>query len=335
MRPNTMIVERIASPADVKRLERPEIEILAREIREMLVETCARQRRPSGAEPRRRRTHARAASRARPSHDKLVWDVSHQSYVHKILTGRRDRFGTIRKGGGISGFAMRTESEYDPFGAGHASTAVSAALGMAHARDLTGGDETVVAVIGDGALTGGLAYEALNNAGALKSQFIVILNDNEMSIAPNVGSIASYLSVLRTKPFANFARKTGKMVLDRIPLGGAAKKAIESAELGAMRFISPTEKTAVIFEELGFRYIGPVDGHNFDAVVDALCTARAFDRPVLLHVRTVKGEGLRTGRARFAHLSRRRVPMRSSRATARRRAVRARVRSSKTFSAMR
>ena len=119
-------------------------------------------------------------------------------------------------------------------------------------------------MLGDGALTGGLAYEALNNAGALKSQFIVILNDNEMSIAPNVGSIASYLSVLRSKPFANFVRRTGKMVLKRIPLGGAAKKAIEGAEIGAMHFMGPSEKTAVIFEELGFRYIGPVDGHNYD-----------------------------------------------------------------------
>jgi 1-deoxy-D-xylulose-5-phosphate synthase len=286
-----MIVEKISSPADVKRLRRDEIDVLASEIRGMLVETCA----VNGGHlaPNLGVVELTLALHRvldLPG-DKLVWDVSHQTYVHKILSGRRDRFGTIRKGGGLSGFAMRTESEYDVFGAGHASTAVSAALGMAHARDLQGDDEAVVAVLGDGALTGGLAYEALNNAGALKSQFIVILNDNEMSIAPNVGSIASYLSVLRSKPFANFARKTGKMVLDRIPLGGAAKKAIESAEIGAMRFISPTEKTAVIFEELGFRYIGPVDGHNFDAVVDALCTARAFDRPVLLHLRTVKGKG--------------------------------------------
>jgi 1-deoxy-D-xylulose-5-phosphate synthase len=286
-----MIVERISSPADVKRVDRSDIETLACEIREMLVETCA----VNGGHlaPNLGVVELTLALHRVLDlpHDKLVWDVSHQTYVHKILSGRRERFGTIRKGGGLSGFAMRSESEYDPFGAGHASTAVSAALGMAHARDLTGGDETIVAVIGDGALTGGLAYEALNNAGALRTQFIVILNDNEMSIAPNVGSIASYLSVLRTKPFANFARRTGKMVLDRIPLGGAAKKAIESAEIGAMRFISPTEKTAVIFEELGFRYIGPVDGHNFDAVVDALCTARAFDRPVLMHVRTIKGKG--------------------------------------------
>ncbi|MEO6834889.1 MAG: 1-deoxy-D-xylulose-5-phosphate synthase, partial [Candidatus Tumulicola sp.] len=286
-----MIVEKIVSPADVKRLSRAQIDRLASEIRGMLVSTCA----VNGGHlaPNLGVVELTLALHRvlNLPHDKLVWDVSHQTYVHKILTGRRDRFSTIRKGGGLSGFAMRSESEYDPFGAGHASTSVSSALGMAHARDLTGGDETVVAVIGDGALTGGLAYEALNNAGALKSQFTVILNDNEMSIAPNVGSIASYLSVLRTKPFANFARKTGKLVLDRIPLGGAAKKAIESAELGALRFISPTEKTAVIFEELGFRYIGPVDGHNFDALVDALRTAQAFDHPVLLHIITVKGKG--------------------------------------------
>ncbi len=162
---------------------------------------------------------------------------------------------------------------------------------MALARDLMGGKENVVAVIGDGALTGGLAYEALNNAGALRTPFVVILNDNEMSIAPNVGSIASYLSVLRTKPFANFVRRTGKMMLKRMPLGQAAKKAIEGAEIGAMHFIGPAEKTAVIFEELGFRYIGPLDGHNYDVLVDALQTAKDFERPVLLHVRTVKGKG--------------------------------------------
>jgi 1-deoxy-D-xylulose-5-phosphate synthase len=140
-------------------------------------------------------------------------------------------------------------------------------------------------------LTGGLAYEALNNAGELKTNFIVILNDNEMSIAPNVGSIASYLSVLRSKPFANFVRRTGKEVLKRIPLGGAAKRAIEGAEIGAMHFMVPSEKTAVIFEELGFRYIGPIDGHNYDVLVDALRTAKDIERPVLLHIRTVKGKG--------------------------------------------
>jgi 1-deoxy-D-xylulose-5-phosphate synthase len=286
-----MIVERIDSPADVKRLSRVEIDQLASEIRDLLVRTCAvngGHLAPNLGVVELTLALHRVLDLPK---DKLVWDVSHQTYVHKILTGRRDRFHTIRKGGGLSGFAMRSESEYDVFGAGHASTAVSAALGMAQARDLVGGDETVVAVLGDGALTGGLAYEALNNAGQLKSRFIVILNDNEMSIAPNVGSIASYLSVLRSKPFARFARWTGKMVLDRIPLGGAAKKAIEGAEIGAMHFIAPSEKAAVIFEELGFRYIGPIDGHNFDALIDALQTAKDFDHPVLLHVRTVKGKG--------------------------------------------
>ncbi len=274
-----MVIERIDSPADVKKLRREQIDVLASEIRDLLVRTCA----VNGGHlaPNLGVVELTLALHKvldLPT-DKLVWDVSHQTYVHKILTGRRDRFDTIRKGGGISGFAMRSESPYDPFGAGHASTSVSSALGMALARDLMGGKEIVVAVIGDGALTGGLAYEALNNAGALRSPFVVILNDNEMSIAPNVGSIASYLSVLRTKPFANFVRRTGKMMLKRMPLGQAAKKAIEGAEIGAMHFIGPSEKTAVIFEELGFRYIGPVDGHNYDVLVDALQTAKDFERP--------------------------------------------------------
>jgi 1-deoxy-D-xylulose-5-phosphate synthase len=286
-----MIIERIASPADVKRLRRKEIDVLAGEIRELLVRTCA----VNGGHlaPNLGVVELTLALHRVLDlpNDRLVWDVSHQTYVHKILTGRRERFATLRKGGGISGFAMRSESPYDPFGAGHASTAVAAALGMALARDLVGGKENVVAVLGDGALTGGLAYEALNNAGALKSQFMVVLNDNEMSIAPNVGSIASYLSVLRSKPFANMVRRTGKMMLKRIPLGDAAKRAIEGAEIGAMHFIGPSEKTAVIFEELGFRYIGPVDGHNYDVLLDALQTAKDIDRPVLLHVRTVKGKG--------------------------------------------
>ncbi len=286
-----MLLERINSPDDVKKLSRPEIDKLAQEIRETLIAVCAQN--GGHLAPNLGVVELTLALHRvlnLPS-DRIVWDVSHQAYVHKLLTGRRDRFPTIRKGGGLSGFAMRSESEYDSFGAGHASTSVSAALGMATARDLARRNETIVAVLGDGALTGGLAYEALNNAGHLRTNFIVILNDNEMSIAPNVGSIASYLSVLRSKPIANFARATGKTVLDHLPLGAMAKKAFESAELGAMRFIAPSEKAAVIFEELGFRYIGPVDGHNYDALVDAINTAKAIPRAVLLHVRTVKGKG--------------------------------------------
>ena len=286
-----MVIERVNSPADVKALTREELDVLAREIRDMLVVTCSRN--GGHLAPNLGVVELTIALHRvldLPS-DKLVWDVSHQAYVHKILSGRRDRFHTLRKGGGISGFAMRSESEYDAFGAGHASTSVSAALGMAISRDLAGRDETVVAVLGDGALTGGLAYEALNNAGQLHTNFIVILNDNEMSIAPNVGSIASYLSVLRSKPLANFVRERAKDVFGHMPLGGAARKAFASAEMGAMRFVSPTEKTAVIFEELGFRYMGPFDGHNLDTMIDALETSKALDRPVLLHVRTKKGKG--------------------------------------------
>ena len=286
-----MIIERIDSPADVKALTREELDILAREIRDMLVVTCARN--GGHLAPNLGVVELSIALHRvldLPK-DKLVWDVSHQVYVHKLLTGRRDRFHTIRKGGGLSGFSMRTESPYDQFGAGHASTSVSAAYGMAIARDLAGADETIVAVIGDGALTGGLAYEAINNAGALNANFIVILNDNEMSIAPNVGSVASYLSVLRSKPFANFVRERAKGVFEHMPFGGAARKAFASAEMGAMRFVAPSEKAAVIFEELGFRYMGPFDGHNVDVLVDALETAKHFDRPVLLHVRTIKGKG--------------------------------------------
>lgn len=286
-----MVIERIERPADVKALSREELDALGREIRDMLVVTCSRN---GGHLAPNLGVVELTLALHRVLHlppDKIVWDVSHQSYVHKILTGRRDRFHTLRQGGGISGFSMRSESPYDVFGAGHASTSVSSALGMAIARDLAGRDETIVAVLGDGALTGGLAYEAINNAGQLGSNFIVILNDNEMSIAPNVGSIASYLSVLRSKRFANAAREKAKDVLHRLPFGRIARKALEAAEMGAMHFVSPAEKTTVIFEELGFRYMGPVDGHNIDALVEAIEAAKGIEGPVLLHVRTLKGKG--------------------------------------------
>lgn len=286
-----MILQRIDSPADVRRLSRPEIEALAGEVRDLLIRTCSQN--GGHLAPNLGVVELTLALHRvlKSPPDKIVWDVSHQTYVHKLLTGRRERFHTIRQGGGLSGFSMRSESPYDSFGAGHASTSVSAALGMVVARDLNREQSTIVAVLGDGALTGGLAYEALNNAGQLKSNFIVVLNDNEMSIAPNVGAIASYLSVLRSKPFANFAREKTKDVLEHIPFGETARKALESAEVAAMRFVAPAEKATIIFEEMGFRYIGPTDGHNFDALVEALETAKHLPGPVLLHVRTVKGRG--------------------------------------------
>jgi 1-deoxy-D-xylulose-5-phosphate synthase len=286
-----MILERIATPADVKRLRRPELDTLTEEIRATLIRVCAANGghlAPNLGVVELTVALHRVLDLPR---DTVVWDVSHQAYVHKLLTGRADRFATLRQAGGISGFSMRSESEYDAFGAGHASTSISAALGMAVARDLKGGNETVVAIIGDGALTGGLAYEAINNAGLMKSNFIVILNDNEMSIAPNVGSIASYLGVLRSKPLFTRGREITKGLLDHVPLGDTARRALSTAEMAAMRFVSSEHKAPVIFEEMGFRYIGPIDGHDLDTLVDVISNARKINGPVLLHVKTVKGKG--------------------------------------------
>jgi 1-deoxy-D-xylulose-5-phosphate synthase len=286
-----MILDRISSPNDVKRLSRPELEQLAAEVRETLIRVCA----ANGGHLAPNLgvvelTIALMRVLDLPK-DVICWDVSHQSYVHKLLTGRYDRFHTLRQAGGVSGFSMRSESEYDAFGAGHASTAISSALGMATARDLAGRSETVVAVIGDGAMTGGLAYEAINNAGLLKTNFLVILNDNEMSIAPNVGSIASYLGMLRSKPLFTKGREFVKEILDHVPLGETARRALATAEMAGMRFSLPEHKAPVIFEEMGFRYIGPLDGHDLDSLTDVISNARKIPGPVLLHVKTVKGKG--------------------------------------------
>ncbi|MDQ2858643.1 MAG: 1-deoxy-D-xylulose-5-phosphate synthase [Candidatus Eremiobacteraeota bacterium] len=286
-----MLLERITSPLDLKALSRPDIDILAREIREQLVEACSKNGGHLGPNLGVVELTLALHKVLDAPTDKIVWDVSHQIYVHKMLTGRAGRMLTIRKGGGLSGFAMRSESEYDAFGAGHASTSISAALGMAQARDLFGTGETVVAIIGDGALTGGLAFEAINNAGQLKSNFIVILNDNEMSIAPNVGAMNKYLGTLRSKPLFNAAREAVKDILGHIPFGDTARKALSTAEEAGMRFVSSEPKTAVIFEEMGFRYIGPIDGHDYDSLVDVITNARKIQGPVLLHVSTVKGKG--------------------------------------------
>ena len=286
-----MILETIASPADVRRLPRKQIDQLAQEIRDVLIAVCATNGghlAPNLGVVELTLALHRVLDLPK---DKILWDVSHQCYVHKLLTGRAANFDTLRQGGGISGFSMRSESPYDVFGAGHASTAISAGLGMVTARDLEKRAETIVSIIGDGAMTGGLAYEAINTAGTLKTNFIVILNDNEMSIAPNVGSISSYLGLLRSKPLFTKGRELTKELLGHVPLGGTARKALSTAEMAAMRFVNRDEKTAVIFEEMGFRYIGPIDGHDFDTLVDVLSNAREIPGPVLLHVRTKKGKG--------------------------------------------
>lgn len=220
--------------------------------------------------------------------DKIVWDVGHQSYVHKILSGREKGFSGLRQFGGMSGFPKTSESEYDSFNTGHSSTSVSAALGMATARDLNGGDENIIAVFGDGALTGGMLYEALNDAGHRDTRLILILNDNAMSISKNVGAISKYLRILRSKPKYYKSKRRAESFLSKIPLCGNAtvrlirhmKKLVRSA------VVPPT-----IFDDLGIEYIGPVDGHNISALCSALTTAKEAQRPILLHVHTKKGKG--------------------------------------------
>ncbi len=219
--------------------------------------------------------------------DRLIWDVSHQAYPHKILTGRRDRILTLRQGGGLSGFTKRTESEYDPFGAAHSSTSISAGLGMAVARDLDGGSRNIVCVIGDGAMSAGMAYEAMNNAGSMDSRLIVILNDNDMSIAPAVGAMSAYLSrLISSKPYRSlrhFARETASKLPRRL----------EVTALRAEEYARGILTGGTLFEELGFFYVGPIDGHNVDHLLPVLKNLRdsEVDGPVLLHVVTEKGHG--------------------------------------------
>ena len=218
--------------------------------------------------------------------DRLVWDVGHQAYPHKILTGRRDRIRTLRKGGGLSGFTKRTESEYDPFGAAHSSTSISAALGMAVARDLSNGRNNVIAVIGDGSMSAGMAYEAMNNAGARKERLVVILNDNDMSIAPPVGAMSAYLARLLSSQTYGSAREALKNLAHRLP------KFFEDRALRAEEYARGMVTGGTLFEELGFFYVGPIDGHNLDHLLPVLTNVRdAESGPILVHVVTQKGKG--------------------------------------------
>jgi 1-deoxy-D-xylulose-5-phosphate synthase len=219
--------------------------------------------------------------------DKLIWDVGHQAYPHKVLTGRRDRIRTLRQGGGLSGFTRRSESEYDPFGAAHSSTSISSALGMAVARDLQGGKNHVIAVIGDGAMSAGMAYEAMNNAGSMDARLIVILNDNDMSIAPPVGAMSAYLSRLLSSKEYGSLRTFGRRVAELLPRG--LSRAASRAEIYARGMVTG----GTLFEELGFYYVGPIDGHNLDHLLPVLKNVRdSKDKgPVLVHIVTQKGHG--------------------------------------------
>ena len=282
------LLGRIEGPADLRGLDHDQLTQLCREIREFTVEAVQRTgghiSSSLGATELTVALHRVFAS---PT-DKLVWDTGHQGYVHKLLTGRRDRFDTLRQFGGISGFLARTESEHDHFGAGHAGTSISAAQGMAVARDLNGGDEHVVAIIGDGALTAGMAWEALNDIGARRTRMIVVLNDNGMSIAPNVGAVSRMLETVRTASPYRELKHVARTVLEHMPAGDLAEEARRRLFTSLKAIFIPN----ILFEQFGFTYFGPVNGHDLDAIESVLKKARDFrDGPVFVHVHTQKGHG--------------------------------------------
>ena len=282
------ILDRINSPADLKGLSKAELTQLADEVRAFLIDTCSRTGGHIGAGLGVVELTVALHHVFNTPTDQLVWDVGHQGYPHKVLTGRRKRFESLRQEEGLSGFLKRSESEYDAFGAGHAATSISAAYGMAAGRDLKGEEFEVVAVIGDGSLSSGLAYEGLNNAGATGRDFVVVLNDNEMSIAPNVGAMHKYLTSIQRNPLYNRVRSAiGDLVDTAPPLGNLVRRWEESMK----SLLTP----GVLFEELGFRYFGPIDGHDMDTLVDTLAAVRDLKGPRLIHVITQKGKGFPAG----------------------------------------
>ena len=282
-----MLLDKINNPSDLKELTPDELLVLAGEIRNEVVSTVCK-------------TGGHLASNLGvveltialhylyncPT-DEIVWDVAHQSYIHKLLTGRKDRFPTLRQYGGLSGFTKRAESEADSFGAGHASTSISASLGLAEARDLLGEKHHVVAVIGDGALTGGLSYEGLNNAGARKKNLLVILNDNSMSISPNVGAISKYLTNIMTDQSYNKLRGDVWRFIGRLKRADKIRATVSHFEAQLKGMLVP----GVLFERLGFRYFGPIDGHDLPLLIKTLGQIKDLPGPRLLHIITQKGKG--------------------------------------------
>jgi 1-deoxy-D-xylulose-5-phosphate synthase len=282
----TPLLDTVKVPADLRRLEESQVRQLADELRAETIDAVSMTGGHLGAGLGVVELTVALHYLFDTPEDRLVWDVGHQAYPHKILTGRRDRIRTLRQGGGLSGFTRRVESDYDPFGAAHSSTSISAALGMAVARDLDGRKNNVVAVIGDGAMSAGMAYEAMNNAGARNSRLIVVLDDNDMSIAPPVGAMSAYLSRLLSSKSYQSLRHIGKEVAKRFPRGIA--KAAQRAEEYARGFITG----GTLFEEMGFYYVGPIDGHNLDHLLPVLRNVRDADEgPALVHVVTQKGKG--------------------------------------------
>jgi 1-deoxy-D-xylulose-5-phosphate synthase len=286
MPPVTPLLDQVRSPADTRGFSIAQLRQLAEELRAETIDAVSQTGGHLGAGLGVVELTVALHHVYETPKDILIWDVGHQAYPHKILTGRRDRIRTLRQGGGLSGFTKRAESEYDPFGAAHASTSISAALGFAAARDQAGRDNKVVAVIGDGAMSAGMAYEAMNNASETTKQLTVILNDNDMSIAPPVGGMSAYMARLVSGSGYRSIRNLGKSMAKAFPrpLQDAAKKAEE--------FARGMVTGGTFFEELGFYYVGPIDGHDMDALVHVLQNARNItDKPVLVHVVTHKGKG--------------------------------------------
>ncbi len=280
------LLDRIQRPSDLRKLPQSKLKRVADEVREAMIESVATTGGHLGAGLGVVELTVALHYVFDTPKDTLIWDVGHQAYPHKILTGRRARMGTIRQGGGLSGFTRRAESDHDPFGAGHSSTSISAGLGFAAGRDLLGGDERVVAVIGDGAMSAGLAYEALNNAGALNSKLLVVLNDNDMSIAPPVGAVSKHLARLVSGRRYMSLRDAGRRLTSHLP------EKLDRTITRAIKHTRTFLTGGTIFEELGFFYIGPVDGHDLKALVPILANIRdAGKGPILLHVVTQKGKG--------------------------------------------
>lgn len=283
----TPLLDTVDTPADLRALDEGELEQFADELRTELVSAVSQTGGHLGAGLGVVELTVALHYVFNTPADRLIWDVGHQCYPHKILTGRRDRIRTLRQGGGLSGFTKRSESEYDPFGAAHSSTSISAGLGMSVARDLHDGDNAVIAVIGDGSMSAGMAFEAMNNAGSTNSRLIVILNDNDMSIAPPVGALSAYLSrLLSSKQYLSL-RNLGKQIAERFP------KQLEIAAGKAEEFARGFVTGGTLFEELGFYYVGPIDGHNLHHLLPVLKNVRDNENagPVLIHVVTQKGKG--------------------------------------------
>ena len=283
----TPLLDKVKVPADLRQLDESELEQLAAELRDEVVDAVSVTGGHLGAGLGVVELTVALHYVFDTPADRLIWDVSHQCYPHKVLTGRRDRIRTLRQGGGLSGFTSRKESEYDPFGAAHSSTSISAGLGYAVGRDRAGRRNNVISVIGDGAMSAGMAYEAMNNAGAMNSRLIVVLNDNDMSIAPPVGAMSAYLSqLISSKPYAS-VRHIGKELARKFP------RSFETAAKRAEEFARGFFTGGTLFEELGFFYVGPIDGHNLDHLLPVLKNVRDtdFDGPVLVHVVTKKGKG--------------------------------------------